>query len=206
VIGNTISDTATLTLTTDAVGTITFKLYSDSSCLNEIVAASSTATVSGNGNYASGSYTPSAVGTYYWIASYGGDTKNEAIAGACGDANESSVVGKAPSTIATTQRLYPNDSATIGGGGTGSVSFKLYGPNNASCDPAGNSAIYSESVSVAAGAASTSNTSAPVTAGGTYRWLVSYSGDASHVGRVSACGAEQFTLSVTNDTGPGTTP
>ena len=204
-IGSAISDTATLSLaTSDATGTITFKLYSDTLCQTEIVAARSTASVSGNGPYTSVSFTPTAVGTYYWIASYGGDAKNESISGSCGDLNESSVVNKAPSSISTTQRFTPNDSATIGGGGGGTVTFKLYGPNNATCNPSGNSAVYVETVNVASGAASTTNTGTAVTADGTYRWLVTYSGDASHFGRTSTCGAEQFTLAHTDDPGPGT--
>ena len=61
-------------------------------------------TVNGNGTYSSGNYTPTAVGTYYWIASYSGDANNSPAAGACGDAGESSVVSKIQPQIATTAR------------------------------------------------------------------------------------------------------
>ena len=64
--------------------------------------------------------------------------------------------------------------------------------------------MYSQTVNVSGGAAATTNTGTAVTAAGTYKWLVVYSGDASHEGRTSACGAEQFTLAVQNDSGPGT--
>jgi hypothetical protein len=205
-IGSSISDTATLSAaTSDAGGTITFDIFSDSACATaKLTTVASTTAVSGSGNYTSAAYTPTAVGTYYWVAHYSGDAKNESVSGSCGDANESSVVNKAPSSISTAQRYYPNDAATIGGGGAGTVTFKLYGPNNATCDPSGNSAVYSQTVNVAGGSASTTNTATAVTTDGTYRWLVTYSGDASRAGRTSACGAEQFTLNHSDDPGPGT--
>ena len=213
IVGTPISDVATLSGgTSDIGGTITFRLYNSLANCNAggttvgqggLVYAN-TVTVSGNGNYNSGNFTPTAVGTYFWIASYSGDAKNNSVSGACGDASESSVVGQAPSTIATSQSFIPNDSATIGGGGGGTVSFKLYGPNNATCDASGAAPVYSQTVNVSGGAAATTNTGTAVTAAGTYKWLVVYSGDASHEGRTSACGAEQFTLAVQNDSGPGT--
>src|SRR5215211_5880601 len=93
-IGDPISDTATLSgVTNNAGGTITFKLYgpNDATCSGTAI-FTSTATVNGPGTYNSGSFTPTAVGTYRWIASYGGDTSNTAVLGKCNDANESSVV------------------------------------------------------------------------------------------------------------------
>jgi Cu/Zn superoxide dismutase len=132
-IGSPISDTATLTgATSTAGGTITFHLFSDSACANEIATGLSPVSVSGNGNYNSGNFTPSAAGTYYWTASYSGDASNVAASTACGDPNESSLVKKAPGGIATAQSLFPQDSATLtataGGTPTGSVTFKLFGP------------------------------------------------------------------------------
>ena len=46
----------------------------------------------GNADYTSGEYTTTGTGTVYWIASYGGDINNDAVSGACGDENESSLV------------------------------------------------------------------------------------------------------------------
>jgi hypothetical protein len=45
--------------------------------------------VSGNGTYQSGNFTPTAVGTYRWIANYGGDTNNNPTANTCNGTNES---------------------------------------------------------------------------------------------------------------------
>jgi len=170
-IGSPISDTATLSgATSDAGGTITFHLFSTATCTaaSEITTGLTAKTVSGNGAYNSGNYIPTAVGTYYWIANYSGDAKNEVANGACGDANESSVVGRAPSTIGTAQTIRPQDSATIGasagGTPTGTVTFKLFGPNNATCAAGGAAAVYTEAVGLTSGTASTSNGSVPANA------------------------------------------
>jgi hypothetical protein len=206
-IGSPISDTATLSsATSDAGGTITFHLFSTATCTaaSEINTGLTAVTVNGNGNYGSGNYTPTSVGTYYWIANYSGDAKNKAANGACGDANESSVVGKAPSTIGTAQTITPQDSATIGasagGTPTGTVTFKLFGPDNATCAAGGAAAKYTEAVALSGGTASTSNSSFTVNAAasGLYKWLVVYGGDTTHDGVTSTCGTEQFTATITN--------
>jgi hypothetical protein len=204
-IGSPISDTATLSgATTGAGGTITFHLYSDAACANEITTGLTAKTVSGNGDYGSGNFTPGSVGTYYWIASYSGDTNNKAATGTCGDTGESSVVGKASSGIATSQTITPQDSATIsataGGTPTGTVTFKLYDSNNATCDPQGGVAVYTQTITLTNGSASRSNTTFTVTTAtaSTYKWLVDYWGDGTHDGTTSSRGTEAFTLTIKN--------
>jgi hypothetical protein len=201
-VGDSISDTATLSGgTSDISGTITFKLYSDATCSTLVTTLTNTS-VSGNGNYGSGNYVTTAAGTYYWVASYGGDAKNSTATTACGDANESSVVGKAPSSIETAQQIFPQDSVTlsasIGGTPTGSVDFFLYGPNDTNCS--GTPAYSQSNVSLSGGKASTSNTTFHVDAGtgAVYRWKVVYGGDAKHDGVTSSCGTERFTLTIAN--------
>jgi hypothetical protein len=201
-IGDPISDTATLSgATTDAGGTITFHLYSDAGCTTEISAGLSPVSVNGNGNYNSGNFSPDAVGTYYWTGSYSGDANNLSTSTSCGNAGESSVVGKAPTNIATAQTVIPQDSATIsatkGGPSTGSVTFSLYGPNDSSCS---GTAVFTQTVSLSGGSAATSNSTFSVSAAAadTYNWLVVYSGDATHSGATSACGTEHFTLTIAN--------
>ncbi len=157
--------------------------------------------MNGNGNYNSGNFTPAAVGTYYWTAAYSGDANNLPATTFCGDPGESSVVNKAAPSVATAQKLFPQDSAAIsataGGTPTGSVSFKLFGPNDASCS---GSAVYSETVSLVNGSAATDNKTFSVSsaAADTYNWLVVYGGDAKHSGATSACGTEHFTLTIAN--------
>lgn len=201
-IGGSISDTATLSnATADAGGNITFSLYSDDACANLVTTLGPVA-VTGNGSYGSGSYTPAAAGTYYWIASYSGDDKNLPVAGACGDAGETSVVTKAPSSVTTAQRIFPQDSATIGAsaGGTpaGTVTFELYAPTDTTCSAA--TPEFTQTVALSGGTAATDNTTFSVTtaSASTYRWKVTYSGDDTHDGSTGACGTEQFTLTIVN--------
>ena len=71
-LGASIKDTATLSGATDnPTGTITFKAYDSlADCnANTDVKFIDTATVSGNGSYDSDPFTPTAAGTYYWLAS-----------------------------------------------------------------------------------------------------------------------------------------
>jgi hypothetical protein len=201
-IGSPISDTAHLSgATSDAGGTITFHLFSDDQCQNQVDTGLSPVTVDGNGDYNSGDFTPTAVGNYYWTASYSGDANNLPVETACGEPGESSVVGKAPSSISTGQELFPQDAATIaagaGGTPTGTVTFKLFAPDDATC---AGSPVYTETVSLTNGSASTSNSTFSVNAAdaSTYRWLVEYGGDATHEGATSACGTEHFTLTIVN--------
>ena len=193
VVGGSISDTATLTAGAGATGTITFKLYSDAGCLNQVLTGLSPVTVNGPGDYNSGSYTTTLVGTYYWIASYSGDATNEASTGACGDDNETSVVTKIVSGISTSQSVIPNDSATVTGGGSGDVRFRLY--NNATCS---GTALVDQTKTLAGGTAATTNTTVSVSTDGTYSWLVEYAGDATHTNAISTCNTEHFAIDFTN--------
>ncbi len=59
-------------------------------------------TVDGPGTYGPASYTVTEAGTYYWIAYYSGDPDNNAVAGVCGETNETSDVDKASPKITTT--------------------------------------------------------------------------------------------------------
>ena len=119
-------------------------------------------------------------------------------------------MNKADSTFGTSQKYYPNDTATATGS-TGNVTFTLYGPYAAGVTPNCLDAdkVFTQSVAQSGGSATTSNgagvgANAPITLAGTYAWVVSLASTATHNGRNSACGAEQFTIAVTNDAGPGT--
>jgi hypothetical protein len=195
-VGSPISDTAHLDVGTVAAGgTITFHLYSDSLCANEVSTGLSPVNVNGSGDYNSGDYTPALPGTFYWTAVYSGDpsTSTDPSSTACGDAGETSVVNPIPSGISTHQSVIPNDAATITGGGGGSVRFRLY--SGTTC---GGTALVDQTKPVAGGAASTTNTTISVDVDGTYSWLVEYSGDATHTGATSSCSTEHFVVTFTN--------
>ena len=99
-LGASISDTATLVGGTAPTGSITFNLFgpNDATCTGA-VAFTSTVPVNGNGTYTSASFTPVAIGTYRWIANYGGDTNNAPTANACNAANESVLVSAAVAPV-----------------------------------------------------------------------------------------------------------
>jgi hypothetical protein len=98
--GGQVSDAAILSGGYSPTGTITFRLYgpSDSTCGGS-PAFTNAINVTGNGVYLSPSVTPAQIGTYRWIASYSGDSNNNAVAGACNDANESVTIAIANQTI-----------------------------------------------------------------------------------------------------------
>jgi hypothetical protein len=101
-VGAAISDTKTLSGGTNPAGTITFTLYgpNDDFCTLGAIFTSPPVTVNGNGDYGSGPYTPTAAGTYRWIAAYSGDGSNAPSTTLCNDLNESVVVAATPGPTA----------------------------------------------------------------------------------------------------------
>ncbi len=194
-LGAAISDTGTLSGGTNPTGTITFNLYgpNDATCTGA-VSFTSKVQVNGNGNYPSGSFTPTSAGIYRWIANYSGDTNNAPTANTCNGANENVVVAKR--TPALTTQASPlavglgaaiSDTATLSGGAnpTGTITFSLYGPNNATC---AGLAIFTSSVAVSGNGNYPSGSFTPTTEG-TYRWIANYSGDANNEATANACNA-----------------
>ena len=186
IIGGTISDTASLTGGAGPTGTITFTVFgpNNATCTG-IPAFTSTVPVAGNGNYLSGPFTPTAPGTYRFVAVYSGDANNAAAGPtACNDPAEAVVVSTANPTIVTAASpSVPvggniTDTATLAGGvnPTGTITFQVFGPNNNTC--AGIPAF----TSTKAVAGNGNYTSAPFAtpASGTYRFVATYSGDANN--------------------------
>jgi len=195
-VGGTISDTAHLTVGAGAGGTITFHLFSAAGCAaaSEVNTGLTPVTVDGPNDYNSGNYTTTTIGTFYWTAVYSGDATNDGSSTACGDPGETSVVNPAQSGISTHQSVYPNDSATITGGGSGTVRFRLYSGTGCS-----GTALVDQTKNVASGAAATDNTTVAVDASATYSWLVEFvSADANHTNATSTCSTEHFAITFTN--------
>jgi hypothetical protein len=99
-VGGQIHDTATVSGGSSPGGQITFSLYGpdDANC-SGTAAFTDTKAVSGNGPYQSGDFSPTAPGTYRWVASYSGDAHNNAASSPCNAANESVTVSPAPRTL-----------------------------------------------------------------------------------------------------------
>ena len=83
-IGSSVNASTTLTGGFNPTGTITFTLYSQPDCTNPI--ATSPQGVNGDGNYTTVPFTLPAVGQYYWVAAYSGDSSNLAVVSGCNDA------------------------------------------------------------------------------------------------------------------------
>jgi hypothetical protein len=243
--GNAVTDTATLTGTANAPGspiisgplgaaaggTITFTLYGPDSCTRLATGTGTnpqTVAVSGDNTYGPVSFTPDAPGVYNWKASYSGDSPNTnatpTVNATCTDVNEDVTVRQIPTLITTTQKAYPQDSATItssvsgdnlGTGGT--VVFTLYGPTSGlttalqNCTANGATGLLYTETSLNVGGAhsvtvGTNNTTAAVATNDTFYWRVTYqpaSTDTVHTGRQSVC-IENITTAFVNDSGPGT--
>jgi len=209
-LGGAVHDTAHLSGGNNPTGTITFKLYpaADRTCSGH-PEFTSTGTVSGNGDYTSRSLVPSAAGDYRWVASYSGDSSNHpAGPTGCGDTAETATVRPAgitpdvPTFSTTTSR--PDlggplhDTAHLAGGVDpgGTITFELYGPDDQTCSkpPA-----FVTTVAVS-GNGDYRSPAFVIPVPGTYRWVVTYSGDVLNAAvGPTACGdpAEIASVSAT---------
>ena len=192
-VGGVISDTASLAGDFTA-GTITFRVYgpNDAACASPPAATASVPVVLGTSVYGSPTFTTGAAGTYRWVADYqvGGVSM---ATGKCNDTNENVVVTPAAPAVTTQASAGATlggaviDTATVAGGFNpgGTITFALYGPNDATCatPPA-----FTSVRPVAGNGAVVSAPFTPATAG-TYRWVASYSGDANNAPVAGACNA-----------------
>lgn len=98
-LGGSITDTATLAGGTSPTGTITFTFFgpNTTTCTGTPV-FTSTVTVTGNGSYPSGPFTPTSPGTYRTIATYSGNSNNQGLTTACLDVHEAVVVNAVAGT------------------------------------------------------------------------------------------------------------
>ena len=194
-LGQPITDTATLTGTANrpgtpvinpttpggpAGGTITFSLFGPSAtgCGPLVATLSPPTPVSGDGTYGPVSFTPTVIGIYHWVASYSGDPPNTLADDHnvdCSDQTEDVAVISVPSSLSTAQSFIPNDSATVsatqGGDLAGTVSFAVFESSDCS-----GTAIYTQSVGVSGVSpqtVSTTNTTVSTTAANV-SWLISY--------------------------------
>jgi hypothetical protein len=192
-VGSTVTDSATITgATSDAGGTVSYTVYTDSTC-QTLYADAGTKTVTNGIVPDSDPITFNDAGTFYWQAVYSGDAKNTGSTSVC--TSETLVVNPKITALITAQNLIPNDDATLSGATStagGTITFSLFSPSDPTC--AGTPAL-TQTVNVSGnGTYSTTNTTFVASAEGTWRWQVVYSGDANNVGSTSACGIERFTI------------
>jgi len=217
-LGGSISDTAHLSGGVDPTGTLTFDLFEpDNTTCTGTPLFTSIVPVNGNDDYKSASYTPTSAGVYRWVVHYSGDTHNHpAGPTGCGDASELSYVrppSVTPVTPAFSTTASPpaqlgsplSDVAHLSGGldPAGSITFELFGPNDASCSPP---PIFTSSVPVSGNGDYHSAQFVPPHPGA-YRWVATYSGDALNTGAgPTACGESSETTSVSAIPGPNPDP
>jgi hypothetical protein len=219
-LGQLISDTASLTGTASepgspvinpttagspAKGSITFTVFGPDSCTTMLGSAVSV-NVNGDGSYGSGTFKPTSVGTYTFVASYSGDSPNtNAVpASACPDTTGTEkVLVTDTATETTAQTWLPNDTATITTTGgspiAGTVTFTLY--NNGTCTPGTNNAnvLYTQDVPVSGSSPlttpPTSNSTVKVNATDTVSWQASYKPSGANISATpSNCEVTQLTI------------
>jgi hypothetical protein len=221
ILGNPVTDTATLSGTSNqpgtpainpttagakAGGTITFTLLK-ADCSTAATGTGTnpqSVTVNGDGTYGPVSFTPDAVGTYHWQAVYTpatGDPNNLGSThnGDCSDPNEDVVVNSVASSMNSHQSFIPNDSATIsapaGGNLSGSVFFEVFESTDCS-----GTAIFTQTVSVSGASprtVSTSNTTVSTTAANV-SWRLTYTSNNPAQRSIGATCLETSTLTINN--------
>jgi uncharacterized protein (DUF2141 family) len=194
VVGVVIHDVANVSGGLNPTGMVTFNLYdpSQASCGETKVFTDTKPLV--NGTATSGDYTTLAAGIYRWTATYSGDANNQGASSGCQD--EQVTTTKAQPVVSTTPSdgglvgIVTHDVAQVTGGQnpTGTVTFNLYDPSQATCQ----TPVFTDTQTLVNGQA-TSGDYTTVTAG-TYRWMATYSGDVNNLSVTSLCGAELVTV------------
>jgi hypothetical protein len=199
--GTAVTDTATLTGTDAwaATGSVTYTVYSDAQCSNELNTVTLQISVPGT-LPPSGLVAPSTVGTYYWQVAYSGDQMGNAPSvSTCGSSGEVETVTQAPATLTASLSggsqsgtIVPagtsvTDTATLSGtdasGATGTITYTVY--TDAFCtDP-----FMPGTTENITSAGTVPSAAVKLTIAGTYYWQVSYSGDANNLGYTTPCGS-----------------
>lgn len=196
VIGGAISASASLGgASAGAAGTIDLRVYGpdDPGC-SGAPAFTSSRSVNGNGSYVSAAFTPAAVGTYRWTAQYSGDATDAAIDIACNGAGTSVTVFpravrlNASVTSATSPFGAPFGdtavlTATAPSAPSGTITFSLFGPSDMTC---AGPPVWTSTRSVTGNGTYNAASYLPMQSG-TYRWTVSYGGDAVDAPASTSC-------------------
>src|SRR5439155_1136883 len=145
---------------------------------------------------------PTAAHTYYWVATYSGNSNNKTAVS--GSADEPVAIGQASPSIETTQNPSSGivgatfkDKATLAGafgehvGGT--ISFKLYDNKFCSAAEGGLIASVFPYTALFRSEYETPHGASP-TAAHTYYWVATYSGDANNKEAVSGCADEPVAI------------
>src|SRR5215469_5706841 len=181
-IGDTVTDSATLTgATSDAGGTVTYTAYSDNAC-TQAVGSGGTVTVSGGVVPNSSGVTFNKAGTFFWQAVYSGDANNNGATSTC--TSEKLVIAPNSPSIATKLSESTGsigdtvtDSATLTGATSdagGTVTYTAYSDN------ACTQAVGSGGTVTVSGGVVPNSSGVTFNKAGTFFWQAVYSGDANN--------------------------
>jgi hypothetical protein len=199
-IGSTVHDSATVTGTAAGgtpTGDVTFTFFTGGNCETGTPVASGTVSLDANGvAHPSDSQGPLGAGNYAFQATYNGSTTYSESTSAC----EPFTVDKASPGITTTPNptsgnvgVTLNDSATLSNGfnPTGSITFKLYDPDQSSCT---GTPRYTQTGTVNGNGTYTTSPGFVTDKAGTWRWTADYSGDGNNNPTSSGCNDEQVVI------------
>ena len=197
VVGNTITDQATLSGGFSPSGQIVFRAFGpDDATCGTTPAYEATVSVSGNGSYSPAGFAPGP-GLYRWTVEYKGDGDNETASLGCNATGQSSTVTKASpgltgSASSGVVGTAIHDEVTLSGGfsPSGEVTFKVYGPEDASCT------TELETMKVAVTGGKSTSEDFLTEQAGDFRWSATYEGDANNEPVSLGCNASGQTSSV----------
>ncbi|MGB7685220.1 MAG: hypothetical protein WBL45_05495, partial [Solirubrobacterales bacterium] len=190
-VGNPVTAMASIQEGAIPAGQITFKAFlpADANCSGP-AAFTSTVGVSGLGSYRSAAFVPSRVGAFRWTAAYSGDVNHAPATVGCGGATSGVSQARPTITGAVGQRLVVgapfHAAATLQGGyaPAGTITFRIYSPGAGDCVKP----LSVNTVAISGNGAFLSDPFVPKRPG-RYRFVPSYSGDASNQAAVEACGS-----------------
>ena len=201
-VGGSISDSAVLSGGVSPTGNVVFTLFgpNNPTCTGAPV-FTSTKTVAGNGTYASDSFTTTAVGTYQFVAAYGGDANNAAVTSACGAANENTTVTQAIGGGATVVATKTADQAVAVPGAADGYAVTLTNTGTAAAPVTSISDTLPAGFTYVSGSTTGAITSDPAVAAGVLTWSGTFSVPASgsltfHFGVHASSVAGHYTNSV----------
>ncbi|MGD0314242.1 MAG: hypothetical protein ABSC90_17455, partial [Acidimicrobiales bacterium] len=184
--GTGVADAASLTDSSAATGTVTYGIYSDSTCTQLVPGTQGTVTVV-DGVVPASNVTTLAPGTYYWQASYSGDSNYLPLTTACGSEVETVTAATVPSGTDP-----PAPSADPPASTTATVTYTVY-----SDDTCTTPVMSGGTLTIPAGGPIPPSNTVTLTTPGTYYWEAYYSGTSTSLPSTSICGIEIETITGT---------
>ncbi|HZO05286.1 MAG TPA: hypothetical protein VFB52_02790, partial [Solirubrobacterales bacterium] len=192
-VGNKFRDAVTLAGGYSPTGSITFAIYAPGTSGCAKPSFVNTVAVNGNGTYRSDPFVAKRAGNYRFVATYSGDASNRTATEPCDGANQLARVQKRTPKLRPLARLVGGQQISIrarlsaASSPTGTIAFRLYGPNDKRCS---SRPAFAGSLRVKA------NGAFPLaeyiaTKPGTYRLALSYSGDPRNRSSKVSCAASQ---------------